>query len=142
MSTSIGSATLAPTTLAQAGKSHPAEPAPPAQDVASEGTATDSTVETQSELSSATARVGGQLRAQAAASRVGGAVAASATSAGYIAEADTNSDKKLSDQERVAYEKKLAQQAEAKAAATDQSRELRAAYGLSEEAAPGLAVTA
>ena len=137
MLTSIGSATLAPATQAQAAKPRPAEPTPPAQDVASEDTTTDSTVETQSSLSSATARVGGQLQAQAAASRVG-----SATSADYIAEADTNSDKTVSDQERAAYEKKLAQQVEAKAAATDRSRELQAAYGLSEDAAPSLAVTA
>ncbi|VXC34251.1 hypothetical protein [Massilia sp. 9I] len=183
MVTSIGSATLAPTTQAQAAKPRPEDTTVPAQAVASDSAATENGAETQSALSSATARVGDELQAQADASRVqraieeappapegaesgtedtedtvtasaapargaapaggGGAAATSeTTSADYIAEADTNSDKKVSDQERIAYEKKLEQQSESKAANRDQSSELNAAYGLSEEAAPTLAVTA
>jgi len=41
----------------------------------------------------------------------GGASSGSSESSDYIAEADTNSDRKVSDEERAAYEKKLAAQA-------------------------------
>jgi len=52
--------------------------------------------------------------ASSAAAGAGGATASSSESEStdYIAEADTNNDRKVSEQERIAYEKKLAQQAE------------------------------
>jgi len=66
----------------------------------------------------------------------GGAAASSETTdTDYIAEADTNSDKTVSDEERAAYEAKLREQNEKQA-------EVRAAYGQSEAAAPALEVTA
>ena len=193
--TSIGSASLAQTPLAQARKTRPEDATaaaavmpPVLADPAATGT--EGSIETQSVLSSATARVGDQLQAQSDASRVqravdeaapaageseddtesdstgestaalpagaarGGARTGSSTStagdtesADYIAEADTNSDKKVSEQERIAYEKKLAQQTEARTqssggAAKDQSQELREAYGLASEAASGVSETA
>ncbi|MGI4716993.1 MAG: hypothetical protein ACRYGO_02870 [Janthinobacterium lividum] len=57
-------------------------------------------------------------------------------SADYIAEADTNSDKKVSDQERIAYEKKLEQQAR------DQAGALQKAYGLDETGEPAVNASA
>ena len=66
----------------------------------------------------------------------GGAAASSETTdTDYIAEADTNSDKTVSDEERAAYEAKLREQNEKQA-------EVRAAYGQIEAAAPALDVTA
>ncbi|MEW6372039.1 MAG: hypothetical protein AB1584_13965 [Pseudomonadota bacterium] len=56
--------------------------------------------------------------AAGAAGAAGGAASSSdSESTDYIAEADTNNDRKVSDQERIAYEKKLAQQAEQSAQA-------------------------
>lgn len=52
----------------------------------------------------------------------------------YIAEADTNSDKKVSDQERIAYEKKLEQQARDEA--------VQKAYGLAETGEPAVNASA
>ena len=109
--------------------------APAAQETGSGSVNTDS-VETQSALSSATARVGDELGAQANAARVARASTSSGTeSADYIAEADTNSDKKISDQERIAYEKKLEQQAQ------DKSGAVQKAYGLVDDSAPGVSAT-
>ena len=54
----------------------------------------------------------------------------------YIAEADTNSDKKVSDEERAAYEKKLEQQAQ------DKSGAVQKAYGLGEDSEPAVSATA
>ena len=100
--------------------------APEAQEAGSDSVNTDG-VETQSALSSATARVGDELGAQANAARVARAsTSGGAESADYIAEADTNSDKKVSDQERIAYEKKLEQQAR------DKTGALQRVYGLGE----------
>ncbi|MDY0975887.1 hypothetical protein SOM61_13005 [Massilia sp. CFBP9012] len=66
----------------------------------------------------------------------GGAAASSETTdTDYIAEADTNSDKTVSDEERAAYEAKLREQNEKQA-------EVRAAYGQDEGSAPALDVTA
>ena len=65
----------------------------------------------------------------------GGAAASETTDADYIAEADTNADKTVSDEERAAYEARLREQADVQA-------EVRAAYGQSEAAAPALDVTA
>lgn len=80
----------------------------------------------------------GSAPAPAAASPApAGAVAASSETidTDYIAEADTNSDKTVSDEERTAYEAKLREQNEKQA-------EVRAAYGQHEDAAPALDVTA
>jgi len=67
----------------------------------------------------------------------GGAPATSETeSTDYVAEADTNSDKKVSDEERAAYEKKLEQQAQ------DKSGAVQKAYGLAEESEPAVSATA
>jgi hypothetical protein len=65
----------------------------------------------------------------------GSAKSAEATDTDYIAEADTNSDKTVSDEERAAYEAKLREQNEKQA-------EVRAAYGQIDAAAPALDVTA
>jgi len=74
--------------------------------------------------------------APAPAGGAGGAAASSETTdTDYIAEADTNSDKTVSDEERAAYEAKLREQNEKQA-------EVRAAYGQIEAATPALDVTA
>lgn len=183
MVTSIGSTGLAQAALAPGKKSQAEETAsatPSVQTTESDSVNTGG-VETQSALSSATARLGDQLDAQANAARVdraraeapppppdgpppaegsgeteeasapagappagarpagggGGAAASRETeSADYIAEADTNSDKKVSDEERIAYEKKLEQQAQ------DKSGAVQKAYGLVDESAPAVSVTA
>ncbi len=88
-----------------------------------------------------TASDAGATQAPAAASAApaggaGGAAASSETTdTDYIAEADTNSDKTVSDEERAAYEAKLREQNEKQA-------EVRAVYGQDEDAAPALDVTA
>ena len=65
-----------------------------------------------------------------------GAAAAATTDTDYIAEADTNSDKTVSDEERAVYEARLREQNEKQA-------EVRAAYGQDEgTATPALDVTA
>ena len=74
--------------------------------------------------------------APAPAGGAGGAAASSETTdTDYIAEADTNSDKTVSDEERAAYEAKLREQNEKQA-------EVRAAYGQDGGATPALDVTA
>lgn len=77
--------------------------------------------------------------APAPAGGAGGAGRAAASSettdTDYIAEADTNSDKTVSDEERAVYEAKLREQNEKQA-------EVRAAYGQDEGNAPALEVTA
>lgn len=66
----------------------------------------------------------------------GGAASSATTDTDYIAEADTNSDKTVSDQERAAYEARLREQNEKQAA-------VRAAYGQDQTGAtPALDVTA
>lgn len=94
----------------------------------------------QSAESVAAARLGDELNAQAPAAAppapAGGAAASpETTDTDYIAEADTNSDKTVSDEERAAYEAKLRDQNEKQA-------EVRAAYGQIDAAAPALDVTA
>lgn len=111
----------------------------------------------QSAESAAAARLGEQLNARADAARVqdavdqmpaateeassdsaaagAGAAPAATTDTDYIAEADTNSDKTVSDQERAAYEARLRAQDQKQA-------EVRAAYGQDESAAPALDVSA
>ena len=66
----------------------------------------------------------------------GGTASSTTTDTDYIAEADTNSDKTVSDEERAVYEARLREQNEKQA-------EVRAAYGQDEDtAAPALDVTA
>lgn len=118
---------------------------------------------TQSAESAASARLGDQLNAQTAASRVqravdeastgSGTATTSATTNDYVAEADTNSDKTVSDDEQAAYETKLREQAESaaatKAAAVKETApqdaltaEVRATYGVDQAAEPVLNLTA
>jgi hypothetical protein len=106
---------------------------------------TDATAQTQASAAAA----GGPAPAAA-----GGAPAASTTvDADYIEEADTNSDKTVSDQERAVYDAKQRQLAEeaaatakdpsATSAATDaRSAEVRAAYGPDDNPASAFEVTA
>lgn len=84
----------------------------------------------------------------------GGASSSSETTdTDYIAEADTNSDKTVSDQERAVYEAKQRREADeagardkAKTAENDplaaKTAEVRAAYGQDETSAPALDITA
>ncbi|MDY0965260.1 MULTISPECIES: hypothetical protein [Massilia] len=93
-------------------------------------TASSETSEAVEETASA------QAPAAAPPAPAGGAAASSETTdTDYIAEADTNSDKTVSDEERAAYEAKLRDQNEKQA-------EVRAAYGQIDAAAPALDVTA
>ena len=116
------------------------------------GTESDTTTATGSEASS---------EAAAAAAPTGGAApaasmstsATSSTTNDYVAEADTNSDKTVSDDEQAAYDTRLRQQAEAaaatKAAAAKEAApqdaltaEVRATYGVNKAAEPALNITA
>lgn len=116
------------------------------------GTESDTTTATEIESSSGAA---------AAAAPTGGAAPAASTSTSatasttndYVAEADTDADKTVSDDEQAAYETKLRQQAEAaaatKAAAAKETApqdaltaEVRATYGVDEAAEPVLNITA
>jgi hypothetical protein len=122
-----------------------------AVDDASTEASTDSATATDSEAATATA-------AAAAAAPASGAPAAassatSATTNDYVAEADTDSDKTVSDDEQAAYDTKLRNQAEAaaatKAAAAKEAApqdaltaEVRATYGVDEAAEPVLNITA
>jgi len=83
----------------------------------------------------------------------GGAESSSnTTDTDYIAEADTNADKTVSDDERAVYEAKLREQAEESASKPLMSpkshpldaktAEVRAAYGQDERSAPALEITA
>jgi len=111
-------------------------------------TDTDASTGTDTEAAAAPAR---------GAPQAGGAPAASSdetsTATDYIAEADTNSDKTVSDEERAAYETKLRKQAEDSAASNASSStqadpigaltaEVRATYGVDEVAEPALNITA
>ena len=116
------------------------------------GTESDTTTATGSEASS---------EAAAAAAPTGGAAPAASTSTSatasttndYVAEADTNSDKTVSDDEQAAYDTKLRQKAEAAAATKAMAAkeadpqdaltaEVRATYGVDEAAEPVLNITA
>lgn len=98
---------------------------------------------TQSAESAAATRLGDELKAQADATRVqraaggagGSAASSETTDTDYIAEADTNADKTVSDEERAAYEARLRKE-------TEMQAEVRAAYGQDEGAGPALDVTA
>lgn len=119
-----------------------------------ESGATRSTTTTEAteatDATDATAQAGAQPPAGGAAPTGGAGGAASSSSAStdsdYIAEADTNADKTVSDEERAVYEAKLREQAEEKAVNTDQSMDqtesVRAAYGQADEAAPALDMSA
>lgn len=121
-----------------------------AVDEASTEASTESATDTDSEAAAA-----------AGAAPAGGAPAAastatsttSATTNDYVAEADTNSDKTVSDDEQAAYDNKLRQQAEAAAATKSAAAkeaapqdaltaEVRATYGVDEGAEPVLNITA
>ena len=119
-------------------------PAPP------EEASADSDAAADTETAAAQAPAGGARPA-------GGAPAAAAssetTATDYIAEADTNSDKTVSDEERAAYETKLRQQAEDAGSSATKSAtqadpvdaltaEVRATYGVDEAAEPSLNITA
>lgn len=96
----------------------------------------DAVEETGSAQAPAAAAPAGGARGAGGAGGAGGAAASSETTdTDYIAEADTNSDKTVSDEERAAYEAKLREQNEKQA-------EVRAAYGQDEGATPALDVTA
>jgi len=98
--------------------------------------ATTEDAEAASEAASAEAPAAAPAAPPGGAGGAGGASASSETTdTDYIAEADTNSDKTVSDEERAAYEAKLRAQDEKQAA-------VRAAYGQEEGAAPALDVTA
>ena len=104
--------------------------------------ATGATGATTEDAEAASEAASAEAPAAAPAAPPGGAGGAGGTSASaettdtdYIAEADTNSDKTVSDEERAAYEAKLRAQDEKQA-------EVRAAYGQDEGAAPALNVTA
>jgi len=121
--------------------------------VAEAGTESDTTTATGSEASS-------EAATGAAAAPTGGAAPAASTSTSatasttndYVAEADTNSDKTVSDDEQAAYDTRLRPQAEAaaatKAAAAKEAApqdaltaEVRATYGVDEAAQPVLNIT-
>ncbi|MDN4038858.1 hypothetical protein [Massilia sp. YIM B02443] len=120
----------------------------------STATATDSgeTTETLEATDTAETQAAAPASGGGAPMAAGGATAASTTTdTDYIEEADTNSDKTVSDQERAVYDAKQRRQAEETAAkeqasATDpaeaRSAEVRSAYGLDGEAAPALDITA
>lgn len=119
--------------------------------VAEAGTESDTTTATGSEASSGAAAAAPTGGAAPAAST--STSATSSTTNDYVAEADTNSDKTVSDDEQAAYDNKLRQQAEAaaatKAAAAKEAdpqdaltAEVRATYGVDEAAEPVLNITA
>jgi hypothetical protein len=104
-----------------------------------EEASTDSGTATESEAAAGTAA--------AATPPAAAATATSATTNDYVAEADTNSDKTVSDDEQAAYDTKLRQQAEAAAAKEADPQdtltaEVRATYGVDEAAEPVLSITA
>jgi len=119
---------------------------------------TDAADETASGAQAAQETAGGVAQAGGAGSAggagaAGGASAASSSSStdnDYVAEADTNADKTVSDEEQAAYDVKLRQQTEKQAeqrsvdtdAPADQSAAVRAAYGQDAATAPALDITA
>ena len=125
------------------------------------GSGSDTATATESEAASEAA-AGAGAAAGAAAAPTGGAAPAAASTASsatssttndYVAEADTDADKTVSDDEQAAYDTKLRQQAEAaaatKAAAAKQAdpqaaltAEVRATYGVEKAAEPALTITA
>lgn len=82
----------------------------------------------------------------APAGSAGAASSSGSTDSDYIAEADTNSDKTVSDEERAVYEAKLREQAGNQATESgkdvDQAESVRAAYGQADAPAPALDTTA
>jgi hypothetical protein len=124
--------------------SGPPPSGPPPADEASAGTATETEATSAQAPAAGAAPAGGAPPA---------AAASETTETDYIAEADTNSDKTVSDEERLAYETKLRQQAEdSGTGATKASMktdpvealtaEVRATYGVDEEATPAVSTTA
>jgi hypothetical protein len=115
------------------------------------GETTETPEATGSEQMQVAAPAGGGQAPMATGAAGGATTSSSTTDADYIEEADTNSDKTVSDQERAVYEAKQRRQTEEtaakeEAAATDpagaRTAEVRSAYGLDSEAAPALDITA
>lgn len=109
--------------------------------------------DTEAAAAAAQAPASGAAPAGGAIGAGGASTSSETTDTDYIAEADTNSDKTVSDEERAVYEAKLRQQAEeagsSKQATTDKNdalaaktAEVRAAYGQDDSAAPALDITA
>lgn len=107
----------------------PPDGATPAAEAAS--SETDASASEATSASAGTAAAGG-ARAGASA----GSSGSQSESTDYIAEADTNNDRKVSEQERIAYEKKQAQQAEKTA------QDVRQAYTPAAASEAGLDVSA
>jgi hypothetical protein len=182
MVSSISSSTPTQATYAAAARNNPDQTVATPAVVTTGDDQGDAPAPTQSAESAASARLGDQLNAQADASRVQRAVEEASTDSGtatesevaagttaaaaatatsttsattndYVAEADTNSDKTVSDEEQAAYDTRLRQQAEAAAAtkaATAKeadpqdalTAEVRATYGVDEAPEPVLNITA
>ena len=107
----IGGASLAQSLLVRVESRKAQETAKVAIPASSGDETSASAASTPSAQTQATARVGAQLDA----SRLqlqGGAADESSAETDYIAEADTNNDRKVSEQERIAYAKKQASEAE------------------------------
>jgi len=116
------------------------------------GTESDTTTATGSEASSGAAAAAAPTGGAAPAASTATSTTASTTN-DYVAEADTNSDKTVSDDEQAAYDTRLRQQAgaaaETKAAAAKEAApqdaltaEVRATYGVDKAAEPALNITA
>jgi len=143
----IGNTSLAQSLTARVASRTAQETAAVAIPASSADETSASAASTRSAQTEATARVGAQLDA----SRLQPAsAAADATSAetGYIAEADTNNDRKVSEQERIAYAKKQASEAEKTArppdapAARSRAQEVQQAYLPQETTGAQLAIEA
>ena len=81
----------------------------------------------EEEAATAATETAGAEAAATGGARMGGAAAgSSSTDTDYIAEADTNKDRKVSEEERIAYEKKQASEAEKSANGSDMAQESRA----------------
>ena len=102
-------------------------PAPPVDDA--DGNAAAETGTDSAAAATEAASAGGVPTSGAgSAGSAGGASGSSAgASADYIAEADTNKDRKVSEEERIAYEKKQASEAQG-GAAQSRAQEVRQAY--------------
>jgi hypothetical protein len=118
MVSKIGGASLAQSLLARVESRKAQETAEVAIPASSADETSPSAASTRSVQTEATARVGAQLDA----SRLqpeGAAAGQTSAATDYIAEADTNNDRKVSEQERIAYAKKQASEAEKAASQPD-----------------------
>lgn len=105
----------------------PPEGAPPVEETASDdgtATATEGT-DTAAAATETAAPTGGGAPAGGAGGASGSSSASESTD--YIAEADTNNDRKVSEEERIAYEKKQASEAQG-GAQQSRAQEVRQAY--------------